>query len=82
MIEGTSDSSAIDVKWTVHNDAALCSRLERVNITLITMETAVNGSSLTSKLGSVTLPMASTSVYILFTINGIVQGLIQGGKGG
>jgi len=68
VIEGTSrDSSAIEVSWTVHN-GTLCSHLEGVSLERfnITLEAAVRGSSLMSKLGSVTLPLASTALHISY----------------
>ena len=67
MIEGTSrDSSAIEVSWTVHN-GTLCSHLEGVSLERfnITLEAAVKGSSLMSKLGSVTLPLASNALHVM-----------------
>ena len=68
MIEGTShDSSAIEVSWTVHN-GTLCSYLEDISLWRlnITLEAAVKGSSLMTKLGSVTLPMVSTALHISY----------------
>ena len=75
VIEDTSSGSpAIEVSWTVQN-GTLCSHLESVSLERlnITLEAAVKGSSLISKLGSVTLPMASTALHVMCLLSMLLQ---------